>query len=99
MDTKWKLVTASANSSNEKYGLSQGDFYQLFAYGEKYLGGEGDMFLIYPLHSGFKKPLPFFDFKPGLRLWVLPFDLFSECLITPRESVLDLSLIGSGAAL
>lgn len=86
MDTKWKLVSESARSGKDKYGLSQSDFYQLFAYGEKYLGGEGEMFLIYPRHSGFKDPLPCFEFKPGLRLWVLPFDLAAETLITPQAT-------------
>ena len=83
LDTKWKLIVESAGSSKEKYGLSQGDMYQLFAYGEKYLGGEGDIYLIYPKHAGFQHPLAPFDFSEGLRLWVLPYDLNKECLVCP----------------
>ena len=34
LDTKWKLLDSSQRA--DKYGLSQSDFYQLFAYGQKY---------------------------------------------------------------
>lgn len=73
MDAKWKRLDET--SRDNTYGLSQGDFYQLFAYGQKYLKGQGDMALIYPSRPDFRKPLPVFDFGGGLRLWVLPFDL------------------------
>ena len=33
-------------NGTDKYGLSQGDFYQLQAYGQSYLGGQGDVVLI-----------------------------------------------------
>ncbi|WP_257984960.1 hypothetical protein [Shewanella sp. 11B5] len=39
--------------------------YQLFAYGEKYLKGQGDLYLIYPKHIGFIEPLANFEFNPG----------------------------------
>ncbi|EPM79573.1 hypothetical protein A3SO_05850 [Pseudomonas syringae pv. actinidiae ICMP 19072] len=41
LDTKWKRFDSELGSKN--YGLSQADFYQLFAYGQKYLGGQGDL--------------------------------------------------------
>jgi 5-methylcytosine-specific restriction enzyme subunit McrC len=76
MDAKWKLIDTSDRS--KKYGLSQADFYQLFAYGHTYLKGEeeGKMVLIYPHTESFPSPLdkPFI-FSEKLKLWVLPFDL------------------------
>lgn len=79
LDTKWKLLDASQRA--EKYGLSQSDFYQLFAYGQKYLGGVGRMALIYPRTETFQSPLDAFDFGGGLSLEVLPFDLEKECML------------------
>jgi len=64
LDTKWKRLDAS--DREHKYGLSQADFYQLFAYGQKYLGGKGEMALIYPKWSRFPAPLA------PLRLWQWP---------------------------
>lgn len=75
LDAKWKRLDGSLVDSKDKYGLNQADFYQLFAYGQRYLGGRGDMFLIYPMTTKFKRPLPAFDFSEDLRLWVVPFDL------------------------
>lgn len=74
MDAKWKLLDTSDRSS--KYGLSQADFYQLFAYGQTYLKGTGQMVLIYPKTERFPAALnePFI-FSDQLKLWVLPFDL------------------------
>ncbi len=82
LDTKWKLVEASANDGATKYNIKQADMYQLFAYGEKYLGGEGDIFLVYPQHDGFLTPLPVFEFNDRLRLWAVPFDLNNNVLVT-----------------
>jgi len=42
MDTKWKLLSASARN----YGISQSDMYQMYAYGKKY--GAGKTVLLYP---------------------------------------------------
>ena len=78
LDTKWKRLDAADRQN--KYGLSQADFYQLFAYGQKYLAGCGEMALIYPRTAQFSEPLPPFDFSPELRLWVLPFDLDKDVL-------------------
>ncbi|WP_454055683.1 McrC family protein [Cupriavidus sp. Marseille-Q8015] len=79
LDTKWKLV--DANARGQKYGLSQADFYQLFAYGQKYLGGEGEVVLLYPRHQAFRVPLPIFRFDDRLSLWVLPFDLDTGSIV------------------
>lgn len=81
LDTKWKLLNSSATS--DRYQLSQSDFYQLYAYGHHYLGGQGDMVLIYPKTDTFNDPLPVFDFPqtPTLKLWVLPFCLEGRQLL------------------
>ena len=73
LDTKWKLLNEADRPG--KYGLSQSDFYQLYAYGQKYLGGGGSMALIYPRTEQFTQPLKPFHFDERLSLWVLPFDL------------------------
>ncbi len=75
LDTKWKRIDQSLGNASDKYGLSQADFYQLFAYGERYLDGAGDVLLVYPKTSTFCEPLPAFEFSDLLRLWVVPFDL------------------------
>lgn len=73
MDTKWKLV----NSNLQKqplYGLAQSDFYQMLAYGQKYLNGIGEMYLIYPAHDDFNQPIQqHFAFSETLKLWVVPY--------------------------
>lgn len=78
MDTKWKLV----NSSQQKkslYGLAQADFYQMFAYGQKYLNGDGEMYLIYPAHDDFKHPIQqHFAFSEKLKLWVVPYRIMAK---------------------
>jgi 5-methylcytosine-specific restriction enzyme subunit McrC len=73
LDAKWKLLDEA--DRDNKFGLSQSDFYQLYAYGQKYLGGVGDMALIYPMSKTFTKALKPFHFSADLRLHVLPFDL------------------------
>ena len=90
MDAKWKLL-AVADRDN-RYGLSQSDFYQMFAYGHKYLGGAGDMVLIYPMTAEFDRPLPRFDFSLDLKLWVAPFDLETGLLKWSGE----LMMVGNG---
>ncbi|MES2246538.1 MAG: McrC family protein [Pseudomonadota bacterium] len=49
LDAKWKRLDVQ---NVRHYGLSQGDFYQLFAYGHRYLDGRGDLFLVYPRTEG-----------------------------------------------
>ena len=72
MDTKWKLLSSDRIW---QYDLNQSDFYQLFAYGQKYLHGSGDLILVYPRTAAFPEPFSPFYFSPDMRLHVLPFDL------------------------
>lgn len=91
LDTKWKLIDGSQATGSDKYGLDQGDFYQLHAYGQNYLDGQGDVVLIYPKTDALNKALPVFEFpkSSGLRLWVLPFCLRRRELILPACGSLD----------
>jgi 5-methylcytosine-specific restriction enzyme subunit McrC len=78
LDTKWKLIN---NNSQEQslYGIAQSDFYQMFAYGQKYLDGVGEMYLIYPAHDDFNHPIPqHFAFSKTLRLWVVPYRITAK---------------------
>lgn len=94
LDTKWKVLVETNDTSDAKYGLSQGDFYQMHAYGQSYLGGDGHMALIYPKTEKFTQPLPVFKFPEtktesetkSLRLWVLPFCLKHRQLLIPDPS-------------
>lgn len=88
LDAKWKLLDEAKFNGTEKYGLSQSDFHQLEAYGQSYLGGSGDVVLIYPKTGSFSKPLPVFEFPRThtLKLWVLPFCMRSRRLRFPRHS-------------
>ncbi|MFS1444579.1 McrC family protein [Vibrio sp. 10N.286.46.E10] len=81
LDTKWKLVDQTKDNGSDKYGLSQSDFYQMFAYGQHYFDDSSDereMFLIYPAHDGFETAIEqSFDFNISgdnkLKLWIVPF--------------------------
>lgn len=78
LDTKWKILDANLCNSKDKMGLSHDDIYQLFVYASTYLSGAGELFLIYPAHSGFSKPLEHplrFGSAPDLKLWIVPFPL------------------------
>jgi 5-methylcytosine-specific restriction enzyme subunit McrC len=88
LDTKWKLLDGLKANGTNKYGLAQGDFYQLQAYGQSYLNGKGDVVLIYPKTAAFDLPLSVFEFPKvdGLRLWVLPFCLKSRQLLVPGSA-------------
>lgn len=76
LDAKWKLL--DQDDRKGKYGLSQGDFYQLYAYGQKYLEGKGDMALIYPKWDKFSDTIGPFEFDSDLRVWAVPLDLDTE---------------------
>ena len=97
LDTKWKLVYQTQNNGTDKYGLSQSDFYQMFAYGHKYLNGHGDLYLIYPSHEGFTEAIEHsfdFDDEQNISLWVIPFDTSekkpdNKRIIWPQGSSLD----------
>ncbi|SHM96432.1 5-methylcytosine-specific restriction enzyme subunit McrC [Pseudomonas asturiensis] len=73
LDTKWKRLDGEPGRKN--YGLNQDDFYQMLAYGQKYLGGQGELVLVYPMRVSFQKALSRFEFSHELKLWVLPFDI------------------------
>lgn len=78
LDAKWKTV--SAFDEKKRYGLSQADLYQVYAYGHKYLDdatGERHVCLIYPASDTFIQPLDAFEFEPGFTLHVLPLDIDS----------------------
>lgn len=81
LDTKWKRIDQMQNNASDKYRLRQQDFYQLFAYGQRYLSGAGELLLIYPKTSTFSAPLPVSELSDALRLSVLPFDLETRQLI------------------
>lgn len=82
MDTKWKRLDGQQTARGQKYGLRETDFYQMFAYGHRYLdGGPGEMLLIYPKTEQFSVPLEVFDLTGSLHLYVVPFDLESERLV------------------
>jgi len=78
LDTKWKLIDQNAQYENGnvdiKAGISQGDMYQMFAYGHKYLAGQGKLVLIYPQWDKFKTEKQFV-LSNDLYLDVVPFDL------------------------
>ena len=75
LDTKWKRLDQNLNTTKDKYRISQDDMYQMFAYGQRYLNGSGQMLLIYPKTKDFARTLPVFDFSKDLRLWAVAFDL------------------------
>jgi len=78
MDTKWKLVNSNLQKQS-LYGLAQSDFYQMLAYGLKYLGGAGEMYLIYPAHDDFNQPIQqHFAFSETLKLWVVPYRITAK---------------------
>ena len=82
LDAKWKRLDAKA----DKYGLSQSDFYQLFAYGHKYLSGVGNLLLIYPKTDTFFEALPPFHFDHQLTVWAVPFCLERDALLLPSNT-------------
>lgn len=78
LDAKWKRL--DAYDRGNRFGLSQSDFYQMFAYGQKYLDGVGDLVLIYPRTSRFSTALGPFSFSESMRMWAIPFDLENQKL-------------------
>ena len=83
MDTKWKRLDESA--LDKKYGISQAVMYQLYAYGQKCLPDGGALFLIYPKHHSFQETLPPFWLSNTHTLWVVPFCLETDQLITGNQ--------------
>jgi 5-methylcytosine-specific restriction enzyme subunit McrC len=75
LDTKWKRL---GGARDKRYGISQSDFYQLFAYAHKYIEVSQvhkELVLIYPRTDAFESPLPPFAFAPAMLLWVVPFEM------------------------
>lgn len=95
LDTKWKRINPE---STDKFDLSQADFYQMFAYGQKYLEAKGTLILIYPQTGSFQKPLEgHFAFSESLKLWVLPFkiDKSKSHIILPEDGSLSFGCDGA----
>jgi 5-methylcytosine-specific restriction enzyme subunit McrC len=88
IDAKWKLLDSRRNDSEYQYGLSQADFYQLYAYGQKHLSGQGRLILLYPMTAKFDRALAPFHFHDGLTLHVMPVDLAKGVVVGefPPES-------------
>lgn len=92
LDTKWKLINQNKKSGKDKFGLSQGDFYQMLGYGYKYLKGQGDLVLIYPKTDNFEHTLKhdfYYDEERELKLRVVPFDVSHQC-----KDRVELGLLG-----
>ncbi|WP_420791209.1 McrC family protein [Enterovibrio gelatinilyticus] len=96
LDTKWKRINPQ---STKDFDLSQADFYQMFAYGQKYLKGRGKLVLIYPKTERFNSPIQgHFAFSEELKLWVLPFSIEKNGgseLVLPEDATLDEELFFS----
>lgn len=96
LDTKWKLIDSRKDNGTDKFGLSQSDLYQMFAYGHKYLYGHGELFLIYPSHDDFIEPIEMpFEYSNELKLWIIPFDVSDNVddnkrLIFPSNSTFQI---------
>lgn len=72
LDTKWKQL-----SSLRHHGIDQGDLYQLYAYGQRYLTGaeQVTLVLLYPQTAAFQEaPAPFY-YDTQLPLYLTPVDL------------------------
>ena len=96
LDTKWKLLDSNKNNGKDKLGLSQSDFYQMFAYGHKYCEEQGELVLIYPKTEQFFEPLKqSFDFSKALKLWVVPFDTSNRAVNSERFVVPEGCKLGS----
>jgi 5-methylcytosine-specific restriction enzyme subunit McrC len=80
IDAKWKLLNSDPQ---DRFGLSQADLYQLNAYGQTYLGGKGDLWLVYPLTSHSPKLNEPMHLRPDLRIHVTLIDLATGRLDLP----------------
>ncbi|WP_240458071.1 McrC family protein [Vibrio neptunius] len=87
-DTKWKRINEKQATVKQKYGISQSDMYQMFAYGQNYLGGSGVVYIIYPAYEHFNSALPAFKFDDRLSVRAIPYDLISdECELLDTPSI------------
>ncbi|WP_237057431.1 McrC family protein [Microbulbifer sediminum] len=82
LDCKWKILSQSSTSrfrsSVDDATASQGDLYQLFAYGHKYLNGEGATYLIYPHQPGLELVSEPMEYSDRLQAFMIPFDLETD---------------------
>ncbi len=70
-DAKWKRIHPDAG--DDKRGVSQGDLYQLYAYGKKYEAS--GLVLFYPETARFREPLTDWRFEENLPLILVPVPL------------------------
>ncbi len=97
LDTKWKRINQNQTYDNgnedRKSAISQSDMYQMFAYGHKYLNGNGRLMLIYPKwgfeDKEFITPLQTFQLSQKLFLDVIPFCLKTEELIMEFDDCIE----------
>lgn len=88
IDAKWKRLHSDPTL---RFNISQADVYQLHAYGQTYLAGDGELHLVYPRTADF----PAIDgpllMKPGLRLHIRSIDLETGALsdLVPSGSQLQ----------
>jgi len=80
-DTKWKLI--DENRPEQKYKISEADFYQMLAYNQTYQKdeAEAEIWVIYPRSEKFTQELPCFKFDNGSVIRVLPFDVDISLLL------------------
>ena len=100
LDTKLKVLDQNKSNGSDKYGLSQADFYQMFAYGQNYLAGKGNVFLLSPQTEKFTKaikssfcynPNPNVNEEDKLHPWIVAVDLSEGTVDAPRIIWPDLS--------
>lgn len=78
LDTKWKLL----DREDSENGIRIQDVYQLYAYGQQWLGGQGYVLLVYPGHAAFPDSVPPLLYQnSSLRLTVAMFDLATGALL------------------
>ena len=78
LDTKWKVLSDSAYN---KYGISQGDMYQMYAYHKKYQTKPEDVsgcFLLYPSVGADLKIPPFSADNNGVSVNIFFIDLLDN---------------------
>lgn len=80
LDAKWKRL----DENNKKFGLSESDVYQMYAYSHTYLQYSKKVVLIYPKQANFTKAIEGLRFLPntasGPELWLVPYDLILDQL-------------------
>jgi 5-methylcytosine-specific restriction enzyme subunit McrC len=92
LDTKWKLI--DQNKPRKNYLISQGDMYQLFAYGKKYSyysESKSRLALLYPKHENFIETLADFNYDDATRLTAIPVNLDCSLSATIGEILEKLS--------